>query len=271
MNRNFSRIACAALGLLIGPTLLHAGDGPAFKRLSAPSKGSAPKIDVQIDPDTYFDWFENAPDLPEPSALLKKVPPSELPFPSFWAAIGPGAGFTGMQPLQDALAATGLDGPRLQEMQTLADRFASQILRATVDTRVSPALALAVMQVESAGVTDAVSSAGAQGLMQLIPATADRFDVADPMDAGQNIQGGVAYLDWLMGEFGGNPYHVIAAYNAGENNVIKHDGAPPFAETRAYVPKVLAAWNVARGLCMSPPELISDPCVLRTREVARDG
>jgi soluble lytic murein transglycosylase-like protein len=86
-------------------------------------------------------------------------------------------------------------------------------------------------------------------------------DVFDPM---QNIKGGVAYLDWLMKRFDGDPLMVLAAYNAGENAVTGAGGVPPYAETRDYVPKVLAAWTVAQGLCMTPPELVSDGCVFRT-------
>ena len=97
--------------------------------------------------------------------------------------------------------------------------------------------------------------------MQLIPATAARFDVADAFDPAQNIKGGVAYLDWLMETFYNDPILALAGYNAGENSVRANGGVPPFAETRAYVPKVLAAWSVARQLCKTPPELPSDGCV----------
>ena len=97
--------------------------------------------------------------------------------------------------------------------------------------------------------------------MQLIPATADRFGVTNALDASQNIKGGVAYLDWLLKEFGGDPILALAGYNAGENAVKKHAGVPPYAETRDYVPKVLAAFAVARNLCRTPPELVSDGCV----------
>ena len=97
--------------------------------------------------------------------------------------------------------------------------------------------------------------------MQLMPATAERFGTKDLKDPAQNIKGGVAYLDWLMGEFGGDPVLVLAGYNTGEGAVMKHAGVRPFDETRAYVPKVLAAWTVARGLCKTPPRLISDGCV----------
>ncbi|MEO1558042.1 MAG: lytic transglycosylase domain-containing protein, partial [Pseudomonadota bacterium] len=124
-----------------------------------------------------------------------------------------------------------------------------------------PALVLAVMAVESGGDASAVSRAGAQGLMQLMPATAEEFGVVDAFAPDQNIKGGVAYLDWLMARFDGDPVLVLAGYNAGPGAVRDHGGVPPYAETRDYVPKVLAAYAVARGLCLTPPQLISDGCV----------
>ena len=99
---------------------------------------------------------------------------------------------------------------------------------------------------------------------RLIPATAERFGVTDSTDPVQNIKGGVAYLDWLLKEFDNDPLMVLAAYNAGEGAVKANDGVPPYAETRDYVPKVLAAWQVAQGLCVSQPMLVTDPCVFRT-------
>jgi len=81
-------------------------------------------------------------------------------------------------------------------------------------------------------------------------------------EAGDNIKGGVAYLDWLIGEFGGDVLLALAGYNAGENAVKSHAGVPPFAETRDYIPKVLAAYEVARGLCKTRPDLITDACAL---------
>ncbi|KFE35627.1 transglycosylase, Slt family protein [Thioclava atlantica] len=153
--------------------------------------------------------------------------------------------------------------PRLADLAAIAQQHGRAILKATIGTEVSPALVLAMIAVESGGRHDAVSHAGAVGLMQLIPATADRFDVEDSKDPAQNISGGVTYLDWLMKEFDRDPLMVIAAYNAGENAVKRNDGVPPFAETRDYVPKVLAAWAVARGLCLTPPQLMTDGCVFR--------
>ena len=94
---------------------------------------------------------------------------------------------------------------------------------------------------------------------------APRLGVADSANPVDNIRGGVAYLDWLMKEFDRDPLMVLAAYNAGENAVKSNGGVPPYAETRAYVPKVLAAWSVARGLCVTPPELVTDGCVFAVK------
>ena len=97
--------------------------------------------------------------------------------------------------------------------------------------------------------------------MQLMPATAARFGVADSLIAPDNIRGGTAYLDWLLGHFDGDPILALAGYNAGEGSLRDAGGVPDWPETRGYVPKVLAAWRVARGLCVTPPVLIGDGCV----------
>jgi len=100
-------------------------------------------------------------------------------------------------------------------------------------------LARAIIQAESAFNYKARSRAGALGLMQLMPATAERFGVLDPFDPRQNISGGVKYLKWLHTYYEGNLTKVVAAYNAGEGAVNKYKGIPPFRETLAYVPRVL--------------------------------
>ncbi len=159
----------------------------------------------------------------------------------------------------------------MQSLQRIVEAHGIDILTSTIGTEVSPALVLAVISVESAGQTAAVSHAGAQGLMQLMPGTAERFGVTNSMNARDNIRGGVAYLDWLLDRFDRDPVLALAGYNAGEGAVDKHQGVPPFAETRAYVPKVLAAWNVAEGLCVTRPLLISDGCVFVSQSIARGG
>lgn len=136
----------------------------------------------------------------------------------------------------------------------IAGTWADPISRAARAHRVSEALIVAVIAVESAGQPRATSPKGAQGLMQLIPATARRFGVANSYDPAANIEGGAAYLDFLLDRFGGDVVLALAGYNAGEGAVDKHRGVPPFRETRDYVVKVLDALVTAERLCALPPE-----------------
>lgn len=103
---------------------------------------------------------------------------------------------------------------------------------------VYPRLAMAIIRAESNFNPLAVSAKNAQGLMQLIPETAERFNVKKPFDPEQNIRGGLSYLRWLLAYFQGNINLVAAAYNAGEGAVNRYAGIPPFAETRGYVKRI---------------------------------
>jgi soluble lytic murein transglycosylase-like protein len=108
-----------------------------------------------------------------------------------------------------------------------------------------PALVDAVVRTESGYDPSATSPAGAMGLMQLMPATARALGVADPYDPVQNVHGGVRYLRGLVDRFG-DVTLALAAYNAGPGAVARHGGVPPYPETRAYVERVLRAWQRAR-------------------------
>ncbi|MBN2630455.1 MAG: lytic transglycosylase domain-containing protein [Rhodobacteraceae bacterium] len=259
-----------------------------FRRVKV-SEGVGKRSIVQIDPAEQARLLALAPKVkkrdptPEPAAAptpvsapgAEQVPapgavaPRTAAYDWFWNSVPTARAAAAdrfplaMATLSKGPKGSGVKAPRMQQMQEIASLYGKHILAATIGTDVSPALALAVMAVESAGKADALSSAGAQGLMQLIPATATRFGVTDATDPAQNIKGGVAYLDWLLKEFGRDPLMVLAAYNAGEGAVRANDGIPPYAETRDYVPKVLAAWQVAQGLCLTPPELVTDPCVFK--------
>nr|WP_245924894.1 transglycosylase SLT domain-containing protein [Aliiruegeria haliotis] len=261
-----------------------------FKRVKVGGGGAGKRILVQIDPAEQKRLLAVNPAVPAPfpdgvkpvtaqpdgsirpdggDGATKKV--ASAAYDWYWDLMSPELAKSRSGRMESAINAlhNGPDGrtvkaPRLSTMQDIADRYGAEILKATIGTRVSPALVLAVISIESAGKRQAVSHAGATGLMQLMPATAERFGVKDSTIASENIKGGVAYLDWLLNRFGRDPLMALAGYNAGEGAVEKNGGIPPYAETRDYVPKVIAAWSVARGLCLTQPQLVSDGCVFRT-------
>lgn len=109
--------------------------------------------------------------------------------------------------------------------------------------QVDPELIRAIIRVESDYDPKAVSRKGAMGLMQLVPATALRFGVVNPFDPKQNLDGGVNYLKYLMGLFGGDLSLALAAYNAGEHSVQRSGGVPAFPETQNYVRKVTSIYK----------------------------
>ncbi|MBK7061053.1 MAG: transglycosylase SLT domain-containing protein [Rubrivivax sp.] len=113
--------------------------------------------------------------------------------------------------------------------------------------QLEPHVVLAVMAQESNFDPLALSPKNAQGLMQLIPDTARRFNVRNAGDPAQNIRGGMAYLRWLLAFFEGDLTLTLAAYNAGERAVERYRGVPPYAETRLYVRKIIASLNGQRS------------------------
>ena len=116
--------------------------------------------------------------------------------------------------------------------------YRDEIARASRDFGVEEAIVRAIMHAESAFNPNALSRAGAQGLMQLMPATARRFGVVNAYDPEQNIRGGVEYLAWLLKRFNGDLTLAAAGYNAGEGAVQRHGGVPPYSETQRYVVRV---------------------------------
>lgn len=127
--------------------------------------------------------------------------------------------------------------------------FAPHIEQAAVEAGIDAALVHAVITAESGYNPVAVSRAGAQGLMQLMPQTAQRYAVRNAFDPRQNIAGGTRYLRDLLDLFDNDVALAVAAYNAGENAVLRHGRRiPPYRETQAYVPKVLALYRKYRTL-----------------------
>lgn len=292
MTRGSRIVRCALFALILGfasPVLAQntkqEGGDFTFKRVAPPQNSSSKRITVQIDPDEEIFRITpgeaaRRPGDPPPEAATQLpaglVPDTPTTYAWYWDVVSPSINqdpatryALAMDTLQKNVDK--VRTPRLQTLQQIVAANGVDILKATIGTNVSPALVLAVISVESAGKPQAVSHAGAQGLMQLMPATAERFGVTDSMNTTQNIKGGTTYLDWLLKEFKGDPVLALAGYNAGEGAVAKHQGVPPFKETRDYVPKVLAAWNVARALCLTPPVLVSDGCVFSTQSAVNSN
>jgi soluble lytic murein transglycosylase-like protein len=163
------------------------------------------------------------PSLIKPASCAEPVDPSRKPLPARMARRGPSS-------------------PERARIEALVKQMAPNY-------GLHPELVLAVIEAESAFNPQARSIKNAQGLMQLIPATAERFGVQDPYDPVQNLRGGMAYLRWLLAYFQGDVRLTLAGYNAGEGAVLRYGGVPPFAETRAYVEKITRVY----GLSAHPP------------------
>jgi len=134
--------------------------------------------------------------------------------------------------------ACGNPGVNFGRLRLNTDAYRAEIAAASREFGVEEAVIRAIMHAESSYNPLALSHAGAQGLMQLMPATARRFGVSDAFDASQNIRGGVKYLSWLLKRFNGNLTLAAAGYNAGEGAVDRHGGVPPYQETQRYVERV---------------------------------
>jgi soluble lytic murein transglycosylase-like protein len=134
-------------------------------------------------------------------------------------------------------AQDGLPQPRTENASLHA--VEKSIQQAAVKYNLSPDLIRGVIRAESNFQADAVSSAGAKGLMQLMPETARELGVTNPFDVRQNIDGGSRYLRQMLDRFGGNLRLALAAYNAGPGAVEQFDGQVPYTETRQYVKRVL--------------------------------
>jgi cell wall-associated NlpC family hydrolase len=180
----------------------------------------------------------------EIQSQLAAYAPAELPAPTTDAA---GQSF---QTMLDSSFGTAPPPPGTSTASGLGEPspYDADIVAAATANGVSPALVKAVVRAESGFDPNAVSRAGAQGLMQLMPSTAAGLGVTDPFDPKQNLMGGAKFLRQLLDRFGGDPSKALAGYNAGPGAVEKYGGIPPYEETQAYVPKVLGYVEEYGGL-----------------------
>ena len=140
--------------------------------------------------------------------------------------------------LETCFACAAKSGVNFRNLRLNPEAFRAEIASAAGQHGVDEAIVRAIIHAESAFNPNALSRVGAQGLMQLMPATGRRFGVTNAFDPSQNIQGGVRYLAWLLKRFNGNLTLAAAGYNAGEGAVAKYKGVPPYSETQRYVERV---------------------------------
>lgn len=212
-----------------------------------------------VDPNGRTVYVNANPPLSRPSRSTKRKPSKRAPIhvarlqapgtaqaartTSTAGVVGPGTGTASGTAVvtPDGPVASGAD-PQIDALP-----FDGLVRQSAAAAQVDPRLVHAIIQQESEYNPHAISAKGAVGLMQLIPATARRFGVSNPFDPAENVQGGVSYLRYLLDLFGGDVPLSLAAYNAGENAVLRADGIPDFHETRAYVRRVSERYGLWDG------------------------
>ena len=149
--------------------------------------------------------------------------------------------------IENCYACGALPGVNFGKIRLNTTAYNSEIASAAAQFGVEEAVVRAIIHAESSFNPGALSRVGAQGLMQLMPATARRFGVGNAFDPAQNIRGGVQYLGWLLKRFNGDLKLAAAGYNAGEGAVDKYKGVPPYSETQRYVQRVAVLAERYRG------------------------
>lgn len=140
--------------------------------------------------------------------------------------------------METCYACAARPGVNFGKVRLNTEAYRQEIAAAAAQFGVDEAIVRAIIHAESAYNPNALSRVGAQGLMQLMPATARRFGVSNPFEPAQNIRGGVQYLAWLLKRFNGDLTLAAAGYNAGEGAVDRYKGVPPYGETQRYVVRV---------------------------------
>jgi len=203
-------------------------------------------LDIASDQIMSFEEDE-APVVPEP-APVAAAPSTQLAAPTV-AAKPPVSKQMASKPLANSIPAA---QPAAVKVTASANPAATaididQVVReASNKNRLDPDFVSSVIMAESNFKTHAVSKKGAQGLMQLMPATAAQLGVADPFDPRANVEAGAAHLSALLDRYNNDPIKALAAYNAGAHRVKQYNGVPPYRETRAYINKIVRDFNAKK-------------------------
>lgn len=183
----------------------------------------------------------------EQSARERVVSMFDRAVPRAWVNLGP-VPFPAAEPVEEAGFRSGVGGGRRESALSSQRPYKRLVQRAADRHGVDPRLVHALIEVESSYRADVVSVAGAMGLMQLMPVTAKRYGVTDPLDPESNIEAGTRHLRALLDEFGPLfELDALAAYNAGESVVRCHGGVPPYPQTHRFVRRVLDVLLSQRG------------------------
>jgi hypothetical protein len=157
-------------------------------------------------------------------------------------------------------APVALTTPIAQSMPRTPVDLDQVVREASLRHQLDPDFVNSVIKAESNFKTRAVSKKGAQGLMQLMPATASKLGVADPFDPKANVEAGTAHLSSLLDQYHNDPIKALAAYNAGAHRVEQYHGVPPYQETRAYVAKIVHDFNTKKRAQMKAAKpVLSQP------------
>jgi len=200
----------------------------------------------------------------------EKAPPASADFAWFWTEAMPAAASdhdgVSVGLVRHIIDRRSRGLPTYGDINVGADiymRYRDEIDKAAAETGLSQAVITSVIAIESAGVATATSPKGAMGLMQLMPATAERFGVKSAYSPLENVAGGARYLAELLKLHHGDFVLALASYNAGEGTVDKHDGVPPYRETRDYVAKFFSIYAATKSVCKNEPV---DPAALCERQ-----
>lgn len=192
-------------------------------------------LDIASDQITSFEEDE-APLIPEPQAVAPPATPlatQTLVKPSTKS----------LSTTQPVATASKMAAPAIAAQNIDLDQV---VREASSRNRLDPDFVNSVIMAESQFKTHAVSKKGAQGLMQLMPATAAQLGVTDPFDPRANVEAGTAHLSALLDRYNNDPIKALAAYNAGAHRVKQYNGVPPYRETRAYVSKIVRDFNAKK-------------------------